>query len=119
MQLFTRPKKVLVADDEEDVRIFLKRYLERRKMKVASVSDGLEAKALIEKENFDFFLFDCSMPNLTGLELISLTRKRNPQAKIILISGFPSVNDAVVQQMGGDLFVHKPIQLSELDEVLR
>ena len=118
MQLFGRAKKVLVADDEEDVCIFLKRYLERKRMKVTSCLDGQEAKALIEKENFDYFLLDCSMPNVTGLELISLARQRNPQSKIILISGFPSVNEEVIRQLGGDSFIHKPVQLTEIDKIL-
>ena len=86
-------------------------------MKVVCVNDGQEAKDVIEKENFDYFLLDCSMPNLTGLELIETARRRNPRAKIVLISGFPAVNNAVVQKLGGDLFIHKPIQLSEIDEV--
>lgn len=118
MQLFARVKSVLVADDEEDVCLYLKKYLERKSMKVTSCSDGQEAKALIEKENFDYFLLDCSMPNVTGLELIDLARRRNPQSKIILISGFPSVNEDVVRQLGGDFFIHKPIQLTEIDSIL-
>jgi len=118
MQLFARAKKVLVADDEKDVCLYLKRYLERKRMKVTSCLDGQEAKALIEKESFDYFLLDCSMPNITGLELISLARQRNPQSKIILISGFPSVNEEVIRKLGGDSFIHKPIQLTEIDSIL-
>lgn len=111
-------KKVLVADDENDTCVFLKRYLERRQMQVVVALDGAEAQRAIKRENFDYFLLDCSMPHLTGLELIEEARSRNPAAKIIMISGFPSVDNEVLQQLGGDLFIHKPIQLSELDQVL-
>jgi len=117
MNLFSVPKRVLVADDEEDICLYLKRYLERKKMNVFSAFDGAQAKKLIEGESFDYFLLDCSMPDLTGLELIQEARKRNPQAKIILMSGFPAVNDDVVRELGGDLFIHKPIQLSEIDKI--
>ena len=88
-------------------------------MKVTSCLDGQEAKDLIEKESFDYFFLDCSMPNITGLELIGSARRRNPQSKIILISGFPSVNNAVIRQLGGDYFIHKPIQLTEIDNILK
>lgn len=113
---FLKPaKRVLVADDEKDTCLYLKRYLERKKFKVVSAFDGMEAKKLIEEEFFDYFLLDCSMPNLTGLELIESARKRNPGSKIVLISGFPSINDEVIKKFGGDQFLHKPVNLSEID----
>ncbi len=117
MNLPLEGKRVLVADDEEDVCFFLKRYLERRKLGVLLAKDGNEAKSFLEKELFDYVILDCSMPDITGLELVELARSRNPAAKIVLISGFPSVNDEVIQQLGGDSFVHKPIQLNELDGI--
>ncbi len=117
MIFFKRSKRVLIADDEEDICLYLKKYLERRKFKVVVVFDGEQAKRAIEKDAFDFFLLDCSMPNLTGLELIPIARTRNPNAKIVLISGFPAVNDTVVRQLGGDSFINKPVKLEELDHI--
>lgn len=108
-------KKVLVADDEEDICLYLKKYLERKKLRVTAVFDGQEAKKSIEDDFFDYILLDCSMPNVTGLELIERARQRNPGAKIVLISAFPAVNDQVVRKLGGDVFIHKPIQLEEID----
>ena len=119
MNLFVTPKRVLVADDEEDICLYLARYLERKKFKVVTAADGTQAHQLIETEPFDYLLLDCSMPDLTGMELIQLARSRNPKAKIILMSGFPAVNDDVVQQLGGDLFIHKPIQLTEIDDIFK
>ncbi len=119
MQLFAQPKRVLVADDEQDVCVYLKKYLERKRLKVSTVLDGREAKTLIEKENFDYLILDCSMPEVTGIELIQLARQRNPGAKIVLVSGFPAVNDEVIQRLGGDAFIHKPIQLSEIDNIFK
>ena len=117
MSVFPVTRRVLVADDEEDICLYLKRYLERKKMKVTAVFDGQDAKTIISQEKFDFLLLDCSMPNVTGLELIQNARARNPEAKIILISAFPAVDDQVVQKLGGDLFIHKPIQLEEIDAI--
>jgi DNA-binding response OmpR family regulator len=119
MRLFAQSRKVLVADDEEDICLYLKRYLERKHLKVTTALDGAQALECIEKEPFDYFLLDCSMPHLTGLELIEKARSRNPQSKIVLISGFPAVNDLVVQKLGGDLFIHKPLQLEEIDAIFK
>ena len=112
-----QPARILVADDDKDICLYLKRYLERRKFFVIAAFDGQEAKALIEKESFDYILLDCNMPELTGLELIELGRRRNPGAKIILISAFPSVSGDFIKKIGGDAFIYKPIQLSEIDKI--
>lgn len=117
MKLFSKGPKVLVADDEEVVRLLLKKYLEKKNFRVVLAPDGIVAKELIEKEPFDCFLLDCSMPGLTGLELIQSARLRNPKSKIVLISGYPSVDDDVTRRLGGDLFLHKPILLSQLDRI--
>jgi two-component system, NtrC family, response regulator HydG len=117
MSLFGQPPRILIADDDRDICLYLKRYLERRKYHVSAAFGGQEAKVLIEKEAFDFLLLDCSMPELTGLELIEMGRRRNPDAKIVLISAFPSINNDVIKKLGGDAFIHKPIQLSEIDEI--
>lgn len=117
MNFFKNSKKVLVADDEEDVRFYLKKYLERKRFRVVLAFDGEQAKRFIENESFDFFLLDCSMPNLTGLELIQIARSRNPVSKIVLISGFPAVNDSVIKELGGDCFINKPIKINELDGI--
>jgi DNA-binding response OmpR family regulator len=117
MSFFEKLPRILVADDDKDICVYLKRYLERRKFRVSAAFDGQEARTLIEKETFDYILLDCSMPGLTGLELIELARRRNPGAKIVLISAFPSVNEEVIKQLGGDTFVYNPIQLSEIDKI--
>jgi len=117
--MFAKRKRILVADDEEEICFFLKRFLERKNFKVSLALDGAQAKKIIDKEKFDFLLLDCSMPELTGFELVQSARKRNPTAKIVLASGFPSVDSDLVQKLGADLFIHKPIQLSEIDKILQ
>ncbi len=110
--------KILIADDDVEICESLRRYMERRGYAVAVAFDGAQARQLIEEERFDFFFLDCSMPELTGLELLESARRNNPRAKIVIVSGFPSVNDEMLRGMGGDAFVHKPVQLSEIDKIL-
>ncbi len=112
-------RRVLVADDEEEVCRHLKQYLERRGFFVVVALDGAEARRCIETDILDYILLDCSMPEVTGLELIALARQRHPRAKIVMISSFPSVDSEVVQKLGGDLFIHKPLRLSEMDQIFQ
>jgi len=111
--------RVLVADDDPDICASLRRYLERRGYEVSVAFDGGQARRLIEEERFGFLFLDCSMPELTGLELLDSARRNNPGSKIVIVSGFPSVNDEMLREMGGDLFVHKPVQFSDIDKILQ
>lgn len=110
-------RRVLIADDEEEVCRHLKQYLERRGFAVVIALDGSEAKRCIEGDALDYILLDCSMPDVTGLELIALARKCHPRSKIVMISSFPSVDSEIVQKLGGDLFIHKPLRMSEMDQI--
>jgi len=112
-------KKILIADDDSDICTSLRRYLERRGHAVEVAFDGAQARKLIEQEHFCFFFLDCSMPELTGLELLESARRKNPGAKIVIVSGFPSVDDTMLKEMGGDLFVHKPVQFAQIDDILK
>ncbi len=110
--------KVLIADDDPDICTSLRKYLERRGYAVAVAFDGAQARQLIEQERFGFFFLDCSMPELTGLELVESARRNNPGSKIVIVSGFPSVDGGMLREMGGDRFVHKPVQFSDIDKIL-
>jgi len=111
--------KILVADDDPDVCEMLRRYLGRRGYDVAVAFDGAQAQKLIDGERFGFFFLDCSMPELTGIELVESARRLNPKAKIVIVSGFPSVSNEMLRTMGGDLFIHKPVQFDEIEKVLK
>jgi DNA-binding response OmpR family regulator len=119
MEKSQESKKILIADDEEDICLYLKRYLERKKFNVVCAFDGEETKKWIEEECFDYYLLDCNMPNVSGLDLIAQARKRSPTAKIVLISGFPTINDEMVQNLGGDQFINKPIELGVIDKIFQ
>jgi two-component system cell cycle response regulator CpdR len=112
-------RRVLIADDEPDIREALGRFLERRGFEVVAVADGQEAAGRIKEEVFDLFFLDCDMPELTGIELVGLARARNPEARILMISGFPSINDKMLRTLGGDRFIHKPLQLAAIEKILQ
>ena len=112
------PKNILVADDLADTRDFIKKILERRGHKVFVACDGIKAKKLLEGHQYDIIFLDCSMPGLTGPELIQTAKEKSPAAKIIIFSGFPVVNDRLVDDLGADMFLQKPLTIEMIEKAL-
>jgi len=111
-------KKILVADDERDTANFLKSILERKGCEVSVVYDGLQAKSLLEANNYDAVLLDCSMPELTGPELVGSIRRKSPKTKIIIFSGLSAVDNKLAEDIGADKFFQKPLTKEMIEEAL-
>jgi len=78
---------ILLIDDEESVRTVFKSMLERAGYEVLSADNGKHGLRLLEHQAVDLMLVDIFMPEMDGLELIPVVRKRYPRIKIISISG--------------------------------
>ena len=76
--------KILIVDDEEDVRVFLKKRLERHNFKVSAAATGSECLQVIGEFNPDLILLDIVMPYMDGYEVIKKL-KRNPETRNIPI----------------------------------
>jgi two-component system, NtrC family, response regulator AtoC len=113
--------RLLVADDEEGLRDFLAVALRRDGHAVTQAKDGLEAKALLEKEAFDLLLSDLRMPGLDGLELLKLCKAAQPDLEVILLTAHGTVDTAVEAMKAGAFdYLQKPISSpAELRLVVR
>ena len=114
---------ILIVDDQHDVRRMLRAGLETlgSGVRVDDVPSGEEGMLLISRSPVDLLVADVRLPGISGLELIQRTRARNPQLKLILITG---LTDPAIQQQvaraGADAFFYKPIEMSDfLDTVER
>lgn len=87
-------RSVLVVDDEPAVCELIRTVLAERELSVTAVTDSPAARQLIEQRHFDAIVCDVRMPELTGLELLAICRRRAPQTPVILISGSASIQDA-------------------------
>ncbi len=86
-----RPVRILLAEDDDDVRRVLAKALERPKWQVDEAADGEAAWAAHCGNRYDLIITDHRMPRLTGLELIMRVRAERPDLPCILISGeFPA-----------------------------
>jgi two-component system cell cycle response regulator CpdR len=83
--------RILLAEDDDQLRIFLARGLERAGHRVDSVGDGAAALILARDTNFDLLLADVVMPGLDGIELARQVAQHQPGIRIMFITGFAAV----------------------------
>ncbi len=108
--------RVLLVEDEEVVRNFAARALKRQGYKVLEAASGIEALEVMDKNKgrIDIVVSDVVMPEMDGPTLLKELRKKNPNLKIIFVSGYP--NDAFKASLGEEefSFLPKPFSLPQL-----
>jgi DNA-binding response OmpR family regulator len=113
--------KVLLVDDDEAVREMMRMTLESKGFKVTSAASVTAALKLIATEPFDVLITDLHMPNPSdGFAVVSAMRQTQPDALILLVSGYPDVQsamDAIILQ-ADDILV-KPFDVRGVAELLR
>lgn len=110
--------RVLIADDEADVRTLLQRTLELAGHEVRVARDGNQALAALREGPVDVAVVDIYMPGKDGIETIMDIRRRHPDTKIIAITGSePTTGKAMLhmaRKLGAHLALAKPFTLEEL-----
>ena len=105
-------KRILIADDEELIRTIVRLAL-RNAYEISEAADGEEAwqRLIMAAPEFDLLILDWNMPLLSGQELLERILGRDPNAKILLLSGRP---DCPVEPHVQVRLMHKPFDNSEL-----
>lgn len=106
--------RVLVVDDDPDVGLVLRRYLESQGFEVAIAADGASARQAMRAPAFDLVLLDLGLPDGNGLALMTELRMRWAGPVIIVSGRGESTERAVGLELGADDFVTKPFDLREL-----
>jgi two-component system cell cycle response regulator CpdR len=83
--------RILLAEDDDNMRVFLKRALERAGHQVSAVGDGEAALMLAGEGAFDLLLADVVMPGIDGIELARRASALLPDLRIMFITGFAAV----------------------------
>ncbi|MCG6552120.1 MAG: response regulator [Candidatus Magnetominusculus sp. LBB02] len=108
-------KKVLVIDDEYIVRVSCQRVLETDGHNVFMSSNVMEGLKLIEDEGFDVVLTDLIMPGMDGFELLKLVKERWPSLKVVVMTGYGTMEEVDKSlELGADGFIKKPFLPEEL-----
>ncbi|NLG49783.1 MAG: response regulator, partial [Chloroflexi bacterium] len=112
-------EKVLLADDENDVRDMCARTLKMAGYQVVAVRDGQEAVERASQEQFDLLLTDLKMPRLSGLDACRKIRASHPDLPAIVMTGFGTMELAIeALQLGVSEFVLKPFRPQALQDAV-
>ena len=106
--------RILLAEDEQAMREYLARALERSGYDVVSVDRGTEAAPLLEREHFDLLLTDIVMPEMDGIELARHCSRVSPRTEVMFITGFSGVALRAGQSMPQAKVLSKPFHLKDL-----
>jgi len=108
-------KRILVVEDDEEMRSLLIDFFEEDGFETDSAGDGSEAFRKIGGEPFDLVITDIRMPGLTGLDIVPVIKKLQPQVSIIVVTAFGS---EVVRRRafdrGATAYLEKPIHFNKL-----
>ena len=112
--------KILIIDDEEHVLANLCDFLNYKNYDVTSASDGLEGLKLLEsdQQGFDLVITDFVMPQISGMGLISIIKRKFPDTPVIAITGWGEYPGAFATESQADKVLSKPFELSELDKAI-
>ncbi|CAI8698956.1 Response regulator protein PilR [Pseudomonas sp. IT-P12] len=115
----SQPQKVLIVDDEPDIRELLEITLGRMKLDTFSARNLGEAQSLLKRETFDLCLTDMRLPDGTGLDLVQHIQQRYPQLPVAMITAYGSLETAINALKAGAFdFLTKPVDLSRLRELV-
>ena len=112
--------RVLIVDDEAVLRKGIKRALQKRGMITELAASGKEALDLITNQPFDLVLLDIRMPDMDGTKVLSHIRANHPETRVIMISGYPTIDTAVYcMKMGASDYLVKPFRLADLEAAIK
>jgi DNA-binding NtrC family response regulator len=116
--------RILIVDDDENIRKVLMAILEDKGYNMEAVGTGREAIKKTEKECYNLALIDIRLPDIEGIDLLTKIRDTTPRMRKIIITGYPTLQNAVdAVNRGADAYIMKPFDvervLSTISEQLR
>ncbi len=102
-------KRVLIVDDEKNIRFTLPLALEPLGLETDTACDGEEALTKLEVKEFDLILLDLKMPGMDGIELLRRIRRIRPDIPVIMITAYGTIQNSVeAMKIGAADFIPKP-----------
>ena len=112
--------KILVVDDDETIRKTMKAILEDEGYIVDLASTGKEAIDKTEKTVYNLALLDIRLPDMEGVELLKLMKDTVPRTRKIMVTGYPSVQNAIAAvNKQADAYLVKPVDIEKLLETVK
>lgn len=112
--------KILLIEDEPELRKGIKNYLHQEGYLVESANDFIQASEKVSNYQYDCVLLDITLPKGNGLEIIKKLKHQNSKAGIIIISAKNSLDDKIYGlDLGADDYLPKPFDLAELNSRIK
>ena len=113
-------EKILFVDDDESILDIASEYFKYKGYPVITAKNGLEAVKILENEKIDCCFTDINMPEMDGLELAEYIRKIDNTIPVIIMTGYPSLNNTIRTIKNGVVdFLIKPIRLNQMEVCLK
>ena len=111
-----KKETILFVDDEESILDVASRYFERQGYQTLTACNGVEALKIFEDENVDCCFTDINMPEMNGLELAENIRKRDSTTPVIVMTGYPSLENTIQTLKNGVVdYLIKPVNLRQME----
>lgn len=108
-------ERLLIVDDDEEMRDLLRKVLEKEGYRVSVASDGRQALAALAESAFDLVVTDMLMPHDGGLELLETLHRIHPALPVIIVTAFGDWQSYTrALELGAAAFISKPLRMSEL-----
>ena len=112
--------RVLIVDDNKELREILEEYLRNEAGQIDGASNGKEALAKHSQNPYDLIITDLNMPEINGMEMIKSIKQENDVTEFIIITGYASLDSAVeAVKMGAFDYIVKPFRMEELKVVVK
>ena len=112
--------KILVVDDEPRICQLIKELCKQEGYQTDTTLSGVEALQMMKKHNYQMLLTDLKMPGIDGLELIRKAKKEHPEIRIIMVTGYATIETAVQSlRHGVDDYITKPFNIFEFKKAVK
>jgi len=110
-----KQSKILIVDDDENIRNTVEAILEDEGYLVDTAASGGEAVKKTQKTNYNIALLDIRLPDMEGVELLKLIKEGVPRTRKIMVTGYPSMQNAIAAlNKNADAYLIKPVDIENL-----
>ena len=108
---------IMVLDDVPDAGVLIQRILERKGHQVTPLTEEEDALAFVGEHRPDLAILDIKLKKMTGVEVLEEIKKISPETKVIMLTGYPTLETArQTLKLGAAEYCVKPIDKDELEE---
>jgi two-component system nitrogen regulation response regulator NtrX len=112
--------KILIVDDDENIRKTMKAILEEENYSVDLATNGKEAIQMTNEKMYNLALLDIRLPDIEGVELLQLMKEYVPRTRKIMVTGYPTIQNAVMAiNKNADAYLLKPVDIEKLLQIVK